>query len=111
MVDSSPIGESPPSRITLHRIAELVAHMLRLGRTQAPVAIGGRRRDAAAEGVQQLLRHGVRGHANADAVLAAGDDVVDVVGLGQNQASADRARICRPIARRPAARADTQRCR
>jgi hypothetical protein len=59
--------------------------MLRLGRAQAPVAIGGRRRDPAAEGVQQLLRHGVRGHANADAVLAAGDDVVDVVSLRQNQ--------------------------
>src|SRR5882672_12012952 len=38
------------------RIAQLIAHMFRLGRTQTPVAIRGWRRDAAAEGVQQLLR-------------------------------------------------------
>ena len=66
-------------------IAQFIAHMFGLGRTQSPIAIGGGRGDAAAEGVQQLLRHGMRGHPDADAVLAAGDDVIDVVGLGQDQ--------------------------
>ena len=64
--------------------------MLGLGRAQAAEAIGGGRGDAAAEGGQKLLRHGVRGNADADAVLAAGDDVVDVVGLWQDQGQRPR---------------------
>ena len=111
MVDSRPMGESPPSRMTLDRIAEFVAHMLGLGRAQAPVAIGGWRGDAAAEGIQQLLRHRVRRHADADAVLAAGDDVVDVVGFGQNQRQGPGPEFGGQLLPRPAAPMDTQRCR
>jgi len=47
-------------------------------------------RNAAAEGVQQLLCYGMRGTRDSDAVLAARHDVVDVVGLGQNQGQGTR---------------------
>ena len=60
---------------------------------------------------KQLLRHGVRGHANADAVLAAGDDVVDVVGFGQDQRQGSRPEFGGQVLPRPAAALDTQRCR
>src|SRR6266851_4788565 len=72
------------------RIAQLIAHMLRLGRTQSPVAIRGWCRDAATEGVQQLLCNGMRGDADSDAVLPACDDVVDVFRLGQYQGQGAR---------------------
>ena len=40
-----------------HRLAELLAHVLRARGTQTTVAIGRRRSDAAAERGQQLLCH------------------------------------------------------
>ncbi len=61
-----------------HGIAQLVAHVLRPGRAQAPVLVRRRRGDAAAERGEQLLRHRMRGHADGHRVLPAGDDVVHV---------------------------------
>jgi hypothetical protein len=74
--------------------------MLRSRRRDAAEAIGRRRRDAAAKLGEQRARHGMRRHANSDAVLPAGHDVIgnvaargrtSVNGPGQNDAASLRA--------------------
>ena len=61
-----------------HRLAKLLAHVLGACRRQFPITIGGGGGDAAAEGGEQLLRHGMRRHADRDRVLATGYDIVHV---------------------------------
>jgi hypothetical protein len=61
--------------------AEFVAHVLGGGRADVAELVGRRRRDAALpalEGLQQADRHRMRGAADADRVLAAGDGVGNV---------------------------------
>jgi hypothetical protein len=57
-------------------VAELVAHVLRGGRADAAEAVGAGARQAGhaqlGAGLQQRLRHRVRGAAQADGVLPAG---------------------------------------
>ena len=103
MVDSSPIWHSPPSSIT--RTASPSSSRTCSARVgdKPPVAVGGRRGDAAAEGGQQLLRHRVRRHADGDGVLAAGDDVVHVAGARQHHGQRSRPERARRGAWRPAA--------
>ena len=77
-----------------HGVAEFLAHVLGARRAHAAEAIGRGRGDAAAESRQQLLRHGMRGHADGDGVLAAGDHVVHVL-----RARQDHRQRARPEAR------------
>ena len=70
-------------------IAEIVGDVLRGRRRHVAEAIRRRRRDAvpaaSANAREQRARDRMRRHAQADAVLAAGDDVVDVRGARQDQ--------------------------
>ena len=61
-----------------HGITQLIAHVFCARRGEPPVAIGGRCCNPAAKGREQLLRHRMRGHADRDRILTAGEDVVHV---------------------------------
>ena len=73
-----------------HGVAEFLAHVLGAGRTHAAKSIGRRRGDAATESRQQLLRHGMRGHADGDGILAAGNHVVHVFRAQQHHGQRPR---------------------
>ena len=82
IVDSMPTSQRPPSRMVSTAPPRSSATCARGRRRDAAEAVGAGRGDAAAaarrEGGEQRLRHRVRGDAQAHAVLAAGDRVVDV---------------------------------
>lgn len=73
-----------------HRIAELVGHVSRGGRTDPAEAIGRRRRQPAAEGGQHGLRGRMRGAAQAHRILSARDGIQHAGGAREYQRQRSR---------------------
>ena len=90
------------------RVPELLAHVFDARRADPAIAIGRWRRDAAAEGAEQLLRDRVARHAHGHRVLSAGDGEIHRGGATQHQrqgAGPETIRqrpCCRRNAERPA---------
>ena len=87
-----------------HGIAEIVGDVLRRRRRDAAEPVRRGCGDAAAERGEQLARDRMRRHAQADAVLAAGDDVRRRAMRAEGSASAGRARTRPPAFSRLPAR-------
>ena len=87
-------------------VAEFLAYVVGARRAHMTIAVRGRRREAAAETAQQLLRDRMRGHAHGDGVLSARDGRVD--GRRTPQYERQRARP-EPLGEQPCRLGDVER--